>query len=77
MEDRDRLNRFGVEHLGASLSAQGRRIVVAGPGETTNDLVRDLIEVLASICVRLHGRQGVRNRAVTATGHPGPDLEAA
>ena len=67
-----RLARFGVEHLEAALGAQGRRIVVAHPGETTDDVVRDMIEVLTSMCVRLYGRRGARNgamRAVTATKH--------
>jgi putative resolvase len=32
VEHRDRLARFGVEHLEAALAAQGRRIVVADPG---------------------------------------------
>ena len=66
VEHRDRLARFGVEHLEAALSAQGRRIVVADPGETTDDLVRDVIEVLAGMCVRLYGRRGARNRAMRA-----------
>jgi len=69
---RDRLARFGVEHLQAALSAQGRSIVVADPAETTDDLVRDMIEVLTSMCARLYGRRGARNRAmraVTATKH--------
>ena len=35
-----RLARFGMEHLEAALAAQGRRIVVADPGETADDLVR-------------------------------------
>ncbi len=72
VEHRDRLARFGVEHLEAVLAAQGRRIVVADPGETTDDLVRDMIEVLTSMCARLYGRRGARNRAmraVTATKH--------
>ncbi|EIU74776.1 resolvase [Mycobacteroides abscessus 6G-1108] len=72
VEHRDRLARFGVEHLEAALAAQGRRIVVAEPGETTDDLVRDMIEVLTSMCARLYGRRGARNRAmraVTATKH--------
>ena len=72
VEHRDRLARFGVEHLEAALGAQGRRIVVADPGETTDDMVRDMIEVLTSMCVRLYGRRGARNRAmraVTATKH--------
>lgn len=45
VEVRDRLACFGVEHLQAALTGQGRRIVVADPGETTDDLVRDMIEV--------------------------------
>ncbi|MBS4730715.1 IS607 family transposase [Mycobacterium sp. SM1] len=66
VEHRDRLARFGVEHLEAALAAQGRRIVVADPGETTDDLVRDMIEVLTSMCARLCGRRGARNRAMRA-----------
>ncbi|EUA19361.1 putative resolvase [Mycobacterium xenopi 3993] len=55
-----------MEHLEAALSAQGRRIVVIDPGETTDDLVRDMIEVLTSMCARLYGRRGARNRAMRA-----------
>lgn len=73
VEHRDRLARFGVEHLEAALSAQGRKVIVADQGETTDDLVRDMIEVLTSMCARLYGRRGARNRAmraVRATKHP-------
>ncbi|COV46649.1 IS607-like element IS1535 family transposase [Mycobacterium tuberculosis] len=66
VEHRDRLARFGVEHLEAALSAQGRRIVVADPGETTDDLVCDMIEVVTGMCARLYGRRGARNRAMRA-----------
>ncbi|WP_343577376.1 IS607 family transposase [Mycobacterium sp.] len=66
VEHRDRLARFGVEHLHAALAAQGRRIVVVDDGETTDDLVRDMIEVLTSMCARLYGRRGARNRAMRA-----------
>lgn len=69
VERGDRLARFGVEHLEAALAAHGREIVVADPGETTDELVRDMIEVLASMCARLDRRRGARNRfrrAVTA-----------
>jgi len=72
VEHRDRLARFGVEYLEAALSAQGRRIVVTDHGEAEDDLVRDMIEVLTSMCARLYGRRGARNRAmraVTATKH--------
>jgi putative resolvase len=63
---RDRLARFGVEHLQAALAAQGRRMVVADDRETTDDLVRDMVEVLTSFCARLYGRGGARNRALRA-----------
>ncbi|WP_204802139.1 IS607 family transposase [Mycobacterium riyadhense] len=66
VEHRDRLARFGVENLEAALGAHGRRIVVADAGETTDDLVRDMIEVLTSMCARLYGRRGARNRAMRA-----------
>ena len=72
VEHRDRLARFGVEHVEAALAAQGRRIVVVDAGETTEDLVREMIEVLTSVCARLYGRRGARNRAmraVTAAKH--------
>lgn len=66
VEHRDRLARFGVEHLEAALAAACRRIVVADPSEATDDLVRDMIEVLTSMCAGLYGRRGARNRAMRA-----------
>jgi putative resolvase len=79
VEHRDRLARFGAEHLDAALAAHGRRLIVADPGETTDDLVRDMIEVLTSMCARLYGRCGARNRAmraVTAAGNAEMDAAA-
>lgn len=49
--------------------------MVADQGETVDDLVRDMIEVLTSMCARLYGRRGARNRAmraVTATKQKDP-----
>jgi putative resolvase len=66
VEHRDRLARFGVEQLQAALSAHGRRVLVADVGEATDDLVRDMVEVLTSFCARLYGRRGARNRAMRA-----------
>ncbi|ADG06793.1 MULTISPECIES: IS607 family transposase [Kyrpidia] len=66
VEHRDRLARFGVEYLESALAAQGRHIVVVDSGETRDDLVRDMIEVLTSFCARLYGRRGARNRALRA-----------
>jgi putative resolvase len=39
-----------VEHRKAALAVQGCKIVVADPGVSADDLVRDVIGVLASIC---------------------------
>ena len=66
VEHRDRLARFGVEHLEAALSASGRRLVVLDPQESTDDLVRDITEVLTSMCARLYGRRAAKMRAARA-----------
>ena len=66
VEHRDRLARFGVEHLESALSATGRRLVVLDPEETTSDLVRDITEVLTSMCARLYGQRAAKNRAARA-----------
>jgi putative resolvase len=76
VEHHDRLARFGVGHLKAALAAHGHRIVVADPGETTDDLVRDMIEVLTSMCARLYGRRGARNRAMRAVTAAGQEPAA-
>lgn len=66
VEHRDRLARFGVEHLEAAFSASGRRLLVLDPTETADDLVRDVTEVLTSMCARLYGRRSAKNRAARA-----------
>lgn len=76
VEHRDRLTRFGFEHLAASLASCGRRIVVLDTSETSDDLVRDVTEVLTSLCARLYGRRSASRRAAKAVavaigGEPG------
>jgi putative resolvase len=66
VEHRDRLARFGVEQLESARSASGRRLVVLDPQETTGDLVRDITEVLTSMCARLYGQRAAKNRAARA-----------
>ncbi|MFE2734478.1 IS607 family transposase [Streptomyces sp. NPDC059349] len=66
VEHRDRLARFGVEHLEAALSVSGRRLVVLDSAESADDLVRDVTEVLTSMCARLYGRRGAKKRAARA-----------
>ena len=63
---RDRLARMNAELVEAALSAHGRRLVVLDDGEVTDDLIRDLVEVLTSFCARLYGRRSARNRALKA-----------
>ena len=66
VEHRDRLGRMNTELVEAALSASGRRLVVLDAGEVTDDLVRDMVEVLTSFCARLYGRRSAKNRAEKA-----------
>jgi len=72
VEHKDRLGRMNVDLIEAALSASGRRLVVLEDGDVTDDLVRDMVEVLTSFCARLYGRRSARNRArkaLEAAGH--------
>lgn len=66
VEHRDRLGRMNTELVEAALAAAGRRLVVLDEGEVTDDLVRDMLEMLTSFCARLYGRRSARNRAEKA-----------
>lgn len=66
VEHWDRLARFGVDAIKAALDAQGRRLLVVDPADTSDDLAKDMIEVLTSFCARLYGRRGARSRATAA-----------
>jgi predicted site-specific integrase-resolvase len=63
VEHRDRFARFGAEYVEAALAAQGRRLLVADPSEVDDDLVRDVTEILTSLCARLYGQRAAANRA--------------
>jgi predicted site-specific integrase-resolvase len=66
VEHRDRFARFGSEYVEAALSAQGRRLMVADPSEVDDDLVRDVTEILTSLCARLYGKRAAAGRAARA-----------
>ena len=66
VEHRDRLMRFGLEYVEATLAAQGRRVMVVDGSEITDDIVRDLHEVIVSMCARLYGKRAAKNRAKKA-----------
>lgn len=66
VEHRDRLARLGSEYIGVAQSAAGRRLLVMESSELADDLVRDMSEVLTSLCARLYGRRWARTRAQRA-----------
>ena len=66
VEHRDRLMRFGFEYVEAALLAQGRTLTVIEPDEMKDDIVRDLQEVIVSLCARLYGKRSAKNRAKRA-----------
>ena len=66
VEHRDRLMRFGFEYVESALAAQNRKVVVIEPDEMNDDIVRDLHEVIVSMCARLYGKRSAKNRAQKA-----------
>jgi predicted site-specific integrase-resolvase len=41
-------------------------LLVVDPGEVDDDLVRDVSEILTSLCARLYGKRAAANRAARA-----------
>ena len=66
VEHRERLSRFGFEYVEAALAGRGTRVLVMEEGELEDDLVRDVTEVMTSLCARLYGRRSARRRAERA-----------
>ncbi len=78
MEHRDRFCRLGSKYVQAAFAAQGRELVVVDSAEVDDDLVRDMTEILTSMCARLYGKRAAENqtkRALAAAA--GEDHEAA
>lgn len=66
VEHRDRFCRFGADYVEAALDAQSRRLVVVDSAEIDDDLVRDVTELLTSLCARLYGRRSASNKTQKA-----------
>ena len=66
VEHSDRSARFDAEYVQAALAASGRRLLVVDPAEVDDDLVRDVTEILTSLCTRLYGPRAAANRAARA-----------
>jgi predicted site-specific integrase-resolvase len=77
VEHRDRFCRFGSECVEAALAAQGRALVVVDSAEVDDDLVRDMTEILTSMCARLYGKRAAQNRAKRALAAAADAGEAA
>ena len=77
VEHRDRFCRVGSEYVEAALAGQGRVLVVVDSAEVDDDLVRDMTEILTSMCARLYGKRAAQNRAKRALAAATDDVEAA
>ena len=66
VEHRDRLARMNAGLIESALKAQGRRLIVVDDRELDDDLVRDMTEVLTSLCARLYGRRAAVDKAKAA-----------
>jgi len=75
VEHRERLCRFGFEYVEAALAGRGARIVVMEDGELEDHLVRDVTEVMTSLCARLYGSQAVAPGARGALERIGLDAQ--
>jgi predicted site-specific integrase-resolvase len=65
-------------YVQAALAAQGRERVVVDAAEVDDDLVRDMTEILTSMCARLYGKRAAENRAKRALAAAATeDAEAA
>lgn len=58
---------------------RGRELVVVDSAEVDDDLVRDMTEILTSMCARLDGKRAAENRAnrALAAAAVADDHEAA
>lgn len=66
VEHRDRFCRCGSQYIEAALSAQNRRLVVIDDTEIEDDLVRDMTDLLTSMCARLYGARSAKHSAQKA-----------
>lgn len=57
VEHRDRLTRFGFNHLELLLNQLDKRIEVINASEDKDDLIQDFISVITSFSARIYGRR--------------------
>ena len=74
VEHRERLCRFGFEYIEAALAGRGARVLVMDEDDLDDDLVRDVTEVMTSLCARLYDQRSARRRAERAMAAAGAEL---
>lgn len=64
VENKDRLTRFGFEYLKRLLAKQGIEILVINEAMTDEqDLMRDLVSIITSMCARVYGLRRAHKKA--------------
>jgi len=63
VENRDRLTQFGSHYIETLLAAQGRHLEIIFPGDTSDELVDDVVSVITSMAARVSGRRQSKQRA--------------
>ena len=58
--------RPAAEYVAAALDADHRRMVIVDGAGVDDDLVRDMTELMTSLCARLYGRRSAAHRAAKA-----------
>jgi len=66
VEHRDCFARFAAEYVAGALDAGHRRMVIVDDAEVDDDLVRDMTELMTSLCARLYGWRSASHRAAKA-----------
>ena len=73
VEHRDRLVRYGFEYLDALMRSQGRSIDVVNSTEHKDDLVQDFVDVVTSMCAKIYGNRGAKDRRLAILQHISPE----
>ncbi len=56
----------GFEYIEAALASSNRKLIVVDQDEVKDDIVRDLHEIIVSLCSRLYGKRSAERRAKKA-----------
>lgn len=63
VEHKDRLSRFGFNMFHVLFKSNNRQIIVVNDCDLKEDLVQDFIDVVTSMCAKIYGKRGAKNRA--------------